>query len=156
MSLIYPLLGAAFAIAGADKAKGDPGYEDMFHELGWSREGMQAVAAAEIAGGVLLALRPTRRLGAGILAVTSTAVLALERGLHVLLEKPMATTEEDCRAITAAARKSGAKLMIAYRLHFEPATVDALRLVYAGALGEPRLFTSTFTQHVSRANHRAQ
>ena len=84
------------------------------------------------------------------------AIPALERGLHVLLEKPMATTEEDCRAMTAAARKSGAKLMIAYRLHFEPATVEGLRLVHSGALGEVRLFTSTFTQHVSRANHRAQ
>ena len=84
------------------------------------------------------------------------AVPALERGLHVLLEKPMATTEEDCRAISTAARKSGAKLMVAYRLHFEPATVEAFRPVSGGALGEVRLFTSTFTQHVSRANHRAQ
>jgi predicted dehydrogenase len=84
------------------------------------------------------------------------AVPALERGLHVLLEKPMATTEEDCRAISTAARKSGAKLMVAYRLHFEPANVEAFRLVYGGALGEVRLFTSTFTQHVSRANHRTQ
>ena len=84
------------------------------------------------------------------------AVPALEAGLHVLLEKPMATSEEDCRAILAAARKTGAKLMIAYRLHFEPATLEALRLVQAGMLGEARLFTSVFAQHVSAANHRAQ
>src|SRR5689334_4859010 len=32
------------------------------------------------------------------------AIPALERGIHVLLEKPMAVTEDDCRAITAAAR----------------------------------------------------
>ncbi len=84
------------------------------------------------------------------------AVPALERGLHVLLEKPMATSEEDCRAISAAARRSGAKLMIAYRLHFEPATLEALRLVRAGALGRVGLFTSTFSQHVTAHNHRAQ
>ncbi len=83
------------------------------------------------------------------------AVPALEAGLHVLLEKPMATSEEDCRAIQAAAKASGAKLMVAYRLHFEPATLEALRLVRGEHLGQARLFTATFTQHVSQHNHRA-
>ncbi len=83
------------------------------------------------------------------------AVPALEAGLHVLLEKPMATTEDDCRAIEAAARSTGAKLMIAYRLHFEPATLEAIRIEQSGTLGRVWLFTSTFTQHVSTANHRA-
>ena len=78
MSVIYPLLGAAFAVAGADKMSGETGYERMFRELGWSREGMQAVAAAEMTGGLLLGFRRTRRLGAGILAATSMAVLASE------------------------------------------------------------------------------
>ena len=80
---------------------------------------------------------------------------ALEAGLHVLLEKPMATNEADCRAIMEAAERSGAKLMIAYRLHFEPATLEALRLVRGQHLGHARLFTSMFTQHVSAQNHRA-
>ena len=66
------------------------------------------------------------------------AVPALEAGIHVLLEKPMAVSEEECRAIEAAAARSGAKLMVAYRLHFEPATLEALRLIRAGALGEDR------------------
>ena len=83
------------------------------------------------------------------------AVPALQAGLHVLLEKPMATSEEDCRAIQAAADASGAKLMIAYRLHFEPATLEALRLVQGQHLGRVRLFTATFTQQVSAHNHRA-
>ncbi len=84
------------------------------------------------------------------------AVPALEAGLHVLLEKPMEVSEADCKAIQAAADKTGAKLMIAYRLHFEPATLEALRLVRGQHLGHARLFTSTFTQHVSDSNHRAQ
>lgn len=83
------------------------------------------------------------------------AIPALEAGIHVLLEKPMATSEEDCRTIEAAARASGAKLMIAYRLHFEPATLEAIRIEQSGALGRVWLFTSTFTQPVSTANHRA-
>ena len=83
-------------------------------------------------------------------------VPALERGLHVLLEKPMATSEEDCLAIQRAADSTGAKLLVAYRLHFEPATLEAIRMVRAGELGKARLFTSAFTQHVSKANHRAK
>lgn len=83
------------------------------------------------------------------------AVPALEAGIHVLLEKPMATTEEDCRAIEAAAKSSGAKLMIAYRLHFEPATLEAIRIEQSGVLGRAWLFTSTFCQHVAPSNHRA-
>ena len=83
------------------------------------------------------------------------AVPALEAGLHVLLEKPMATSEEDCQAINAAAEASGVKLMIAYRLHFEPANLDTLRRVRAGEIGEVRVFSSTFGQHVAASNHRA-
>ena len=83
------------------------------------------------------------------------AVPALEAGIHVLLEKPMATTEADCRAIEAAARASGAKLMLAYRLHFEPATLEAIRIEQSGVLGRVWSFVANFTQPVSRANHRA-
>ena len=40
------------------------------------------------------------------------------------------------------------KLMIAYRLHFEPCNLFAMNLVDSGKLGEPRLFHSVFTQQV--------
>ncbi len=83
------------------------------------------------------------------------AVPALQRGVHVLLEKPMEVSEADCLAIDEAAKASGAKLMIAYRLHFEPATIEALQLVRDGKLGDVRFFSSIFTQHVSHDNHRA-
>ena len=84
------------------------------------------------------------------------AVPALEQGIHVLLEKPMATSEEDCRAIDEAAKRGGAKLMLAYRLHFEPASLEAMRVVHEGALGRVGLFTSSFTQGIDTQNHRAQ
>lgn len=84
------------------------------------------------------------------------AIPALDRGIHVLLEKPMATSEEDCRAITEAARRGRAKLMIAYRLHFEPGTLEAMRIAQSGALGRVAVFNSTFAQHVEAGNHRAQ
>lgn len=84
------------------------------------------------------------------------AVPALEAGCHVLLEKPMAVSVAECEAINAAAAASGAKLMIAYRLHFEPATLDAIARIRAGEIGEPRMFTATFGQHVNADNHRAK
>jgi len=84
------------------------------------------------------------------------AVPALERGYHVLLEKPMEVTVEDCEAIIAAQKKSGAKLMIAYRLHHEPGTLEIIDRVRNGDLGDVRTFTSTFTQPVKEDNHRAK
>ncbi len=77
-SYLFPLLGAAFAVAGADKIIGNRGYASMFRHLGWSRGGMRTVAAAEMAGGALLAAGSTRRLGGAILAATSATVLASE------------------------------------------------------------------------------
>lgn len=87
---------------------------------------------------------------------TPYVVPALKAGVHVLLEKPMAVSEEDCKAMIAAAEESGAKLMIAYRLHFEPATVAAIGQVRDGDIGEPRVFTSTFSQALDPKNHRAE
>jgi glucose-fructose oxidoreductase len=47
-------------------------------------------------------------------------IRAARAGKHVLCEKPMANTPEDCRQMIDAARTAGKKLMIAYRLHYEP------------------------------------
>lgn len=83
------------------------------------------------------------------------ALRTLDAGIHLLLEKPMATRVEDCEAMEAAARRSGAKLMIAYRLHFEPGSLAAIETVRSGRLGHVFLFSSVFSQHVARSNHRA-
>ena len=83
------------------------------------------------------------------------AVPALKAGVHVLLEKPMEVSRAKCREILQAAEGSTARLMIAYRLHFEPATLAAIELIRSGELGEVRLFSSTFSQMIDPANHRA-
>ena len=82
------------------------------------------------------------------------SVPALEAGIHVLLEKPMEIDSSQCEKIIAAQQRSGAKLMIAYRLHFEPATIAAIEKVRSGELGHVHLFTSTFSQMVDPDNHR--
>lgn len=87
---------------------------------------------------------------------TEFVLAALAAGIHVLLEKPMAIGTEDCEAMIAAAKQSGAKLMIAYRLHFEPATLAAIEAVRSGRLGDVHYFGSTFAQKVKSSSHRAQ
>jgi predicted dehydrogenase len=84
------------------------------------------------------------------------AIRALNAGVHVLCEKPMAPSEDDCRAMVDAAEHSGAKLMIAYRLHFDEATLAAIEIARSGRIGEPRFFASSLSQIVTERNHRTK
>jgi predicted dehydrogenase len=84
------------------------------------------------------------------------AVRAANAGLHVLCEKPMAVTEKDCVAMIESAEEGGVKLMIAYRLHFEPANLAAVEVARSGRLGELKVFTSTFTMQVHPPNIRLE
>jgi predicted dehydrogenase len=81
-------------------------------------------------------------------------VRAAERGVHVLCEKPMAVTEDECRAMIEACRARDVRLMTAYRLHLDPANLHAVRLVEDGAIGATRVFSSTFTQQVQEGDVR--
>ena len=84
------------------------------------------------------------------------AIPALAAGIHVLCEKPLEVSSDLCRAILAAAQSSTAKFMVAYRLHFEPGTLNAIERIRAGELGELVAFTSCFGQRLDPANHRAK
>src|ERR1700687_2297794 len=86
-------------------------------------------------------------------AYSEAAALA---GVHILCEKPMAVTEQECEAMIAAAEKAKVKLMIAYRLHFEAANLNAAEIVNSSKLGEPRIFNSIFTQQVKPGDIRLQ
>jgi predicted dehydrogenase len=83
-------------------------------------------------------------------------VRAARHGVHVLCEKPMAVTADDCRAMIAAAEKHRIKLMIAYRLHFEKTNLRAIALARSGKLGTPRLFDSVFTMQARGGNIRLE
>lgn len=84
------------------------------------------------------------------------AVRAARAGIHVLCEKPMAPNERDCWEMIEAARSNGVKLMVAYRLHFEPANLKAIEIVKSGQIGNPRYFTSSFSMQVNSGNIRTQ
>jgi predicted dehydrogenase len=79
---------------------------------------------------------------------------AAAAGVHVLCEKPMAVTEQDCRAMIKTCEENGVLLMIAYRLHFEPANLRAAELARDGTLGDVRIFNSVFTMQVKEGDIR--
>lgn len=65
-------------------------------------------------------------------------IRALKAGKHVLCEKPMASTSQECEAMITAAREAGRQLGVAYRVHFEATNLEALRRFRAGEIGELR------------------
>jgi predicted dehydrogenase len=79
---------------------------------------------------------------------------AARAGVHVLCEKPMAVTEDDCLSMIKVAEEHGVKLMVAYRLHFEEANLKAIDLVQSRKLGDARLFDSVFTMQVKEGDIR--
>jgi glucose-fructose oxidoreductase len=83
-------------------------------------------------------------------------LLAARAGVHVLCEKPMALTALECREMIQEAEDHGVKLMVAYRLHFEGANLEALAIARSGKVGEPRIFQSTFTMQVKPDNVRVR
>lgn len=84
------------------------------------------------------------------------AIRAARAGVHVLCEKPLAHTVQDCRRMIAACRKAGVHLMTAYRLHFEELNLKAIDLVRQGRIGTPKFFTSAFGRTVRAGDIRTQ
>ncbi|WP_274626993.1 Gfo/Idh/MocA family protein [Arvimicrobium flavum] len=66
------------------------------------------------------------------------ALPALEAGVHCLIEKPMATTAADARAIVRAAQKAGREVMIPCGYNFTDHTRKAGEIVASGRIGEVR------------------
>ena len=66
------------------------------------------------------------------------AVAALTRGIHVMVEKPLASNAEDARGIVDAARRAYREIVIPYGWNFRPYTRKARELVQAGAIGDVR------------------
>lgn len=64
------------------------------------------------------------------------ALAMIEKGYHLLLEKPMAVTPEECKAITEAAEKKGVQVVVCHVLRFTDFWRTIKHVVDQGALGE--------------------
>lgn len=71
-------------------------------------------------------------------------IKALNAGKHVLVEKPMAMTVEDCYAMLEAAKASGKLLMVGQNQRFNTGHVRAKELIEQGIIGKPLTFKTTF------------
>ncbi|MCK5570928.1 MAG: Gfo/Idh/MocA family oxidoreductase [Spirochaetes bacterium] len=70
-------------------------------------------------------------------AHTDYAVASLNEGKHVLLEKPMAMSGDECRKIISARDSSGKKLMVNYHNRWYPAFAAGRDTILSGNIGKP-------------------
>lgn len=75
------------------------------------------------------------------------AIAALEKGIHVFLEKPIATTVADAKRVVAAAKANGCKLVIGYILRHHPSWIRLIE--EARNLGGPYVFRLNLNQQSS-------
>jgi len=71
-------------------------------------------------------------------------VRSAKAGKHVLCEKPMATTVAECEEMIAACEQAKVKLMIAYRLHYEPLNLKAVKMIRDGLIGNVHTINGAF------------
>ena len=80
--------------------------------------------------------------------------MAAAAGVHVLCEKPLATTAEDAQAMIHACDQAGVVLMTAFPMRFSAPLVEVKSALDAGAVGSLRAFNTT-NQGQNPSHHRA-
>jgi len=81
------------------------------------------------------------------------ASAALEAGKHVLVEKPMAPTEQECASLVALAKSKGVAFSVSENTPFVQAYVEVEKIVRSGVLGAPRLIrTFIYGTEIDRLN----
>ena len=61
-------------------------------------------------------------------------------GKHAICEKPMAVNAKEGQEMIDACKKANVKLLVGYRMHFEPKTLEVIRLRNAGEFGKIMFF----------------
>lgn len=79
------------------------------------------------------------------------ALMAIEAGKHVLVEKPFTMNAAEARRIAAAAREKGVFLMEAMWTRFLPTMLRVMVLIREGAIGTPRVLISDHNQQIPRS-----
>jgi phthalate 4,5-cis-dihydrodiol dehydrogenase len=79
------------------------------------------------------------------------ARLAASHGKHLLVEKPMALTLEDCRSMIGAARKARVALVVGHSHSFDRPILQARKIIDQGLVGKVRMITAfNFTDFLYR------
>ena len=78
------------------------------------------------------------------------AKAALERGLHVLIEKPMTFTAAEARELVELAAQKKHQLLISCPWHFTRHGIEARRLIQSGALGEIKMISVLMTNPIEQ------
>lgn len=78
---------------------------------------------------------------------------AAKAGKHVLTEKPMSVTARDAQAMVDACKAAGVKLMVAYRVQYEPYNRRAMTAVREGTYGRLLAYHGINTQTVAADGH---
>jgi len=79
------------------------------------------------------------------------ATQAARAGKHLLIEKPMALTIEDCTAITEAARRAGVHVVVGHSHSFDAPVLHLRKLVESGAFGQVRMISAlNYTDYLYR------
>ncbi|MEU0569608.1 Gfo/Idh/MocA family oxidoreductase [Nonomuraea sp. NPDC005983] len=117
--------GQARVVAVADPAAGRRArYPEAAHYADWR----ELAALPRQADAVIIATQDREHV--------EPAVRFADLGYDILLEKPMAVSEDDCREIVAAAERSGAIFAVCHVLRYTPYTRALKSLIDAGRIGE--------------------
>ena len=84
------------------------------------------------------------------------AVPAMERGLHVWMEKPPAATAGEVEEMLAAQRRTGRTVQVGYKHYFFPALAKAREIIESAEFGGATSMTATYPLRIAPAKQRAQ
>lgn len=74
-------------------------------------------------------------------------------GKHILCEKPMATSSKECEEMISACRNASVKLMIAYRIQYEPHNRKLRELIKGQTFGTPKFIEASNAQSSANPAH---
>jgi 2-alkyl-3-oxoalkanoate reductase len=110
-------------------------------------QGRAKQLAEELSLASFASLKAMREAGANVIHVltppaahAAVAIEALSLGCHVFVEKPLATSTEDCERIAAAAQTYKREVCVGHSLLFDPLVSRSLEMVRSGAIGEVLTF----------------
>src|SRR5919199_1687714 len=81
------------------------------------------------------------------------AIAAARAGKHIIIEKPVATTEEELRAMDAAVRNAGVRSVVSFVLRWNPLAQTARALLDDGAFGRPLYVQADYWHNAEQSGY---